>query len=173
MLSNSERASLKRQLKRTLADPRVLDAILFGSARKGKPVPGDYDVALLTSTPAFEAPETPGIHSSIVPLQDFFVNPPTIVTTLVREGYSLKHDAAFAERWRFSPRVLYTYELTRKTNSEKASIVRFLRGDFLAARGGAWIARQVFTIPLDADWEVETFFKNKGIAFTKRHILLH
>ena len=127
MLINSKIISLiSSKLKSYLKDKDILDIILFGSAIKGKAMPNDIDIAVITRKDIKISEEV--FHASILSPDDFFLNPPTLTNTLLREGYSLKHKRAFVENFKFISKVLFRYDLTGLSASNKVRIVNILRG---------------------------------------------
>src|SRR3989344_2972416 len=126
MLMKSENLlKIKNKLKKYLADKEIVDIIVFGSAIKGKVEPRDIDIAVIGNKKI----EIQGdFHVSYLKTEDFFVNQPSIVTTLLREGYSLKNKKPLSESLRFQSRALYRYELSSLSNSQKVKIVNVLRG---------------------------------------------
>jgi predicted nucleotidyltransferase len=167
---------IKNRLKALLSNKEILDIIIFGSAIKGKTEPRDIDIALITRNIKPEVLE--GFHISILSPDDFFINPPNLINTLLREGYSLKHNKNFAEVYRFSNRVLFKYELKGMKPSEKVMLVNFLRGKksekgLVKENNGEWLANQIFVIPTENEFIFEKFFLNKNVKFNKFYVLMH
>ncbi|MEM4271848.1 MAG: hypothetical protein QXD13_02065 [Candidatus Pacearchaeota archaeon] len=174
---NSEILSrAKNKLKNCLKDKRVIDVIIFGSALKGKAEPRDIDAALIIREHVDINIE--GIHISQIKPEEFFINPPSLATTLLREGYSLKKNKSLAEVLRFDSKILFSYTLKNKNSSEKVKIVNFLRGKgktpgIVEENGGEWIANQVFMLPLKSEHIIEKFLINSKVMFKKHYILIH
>ncbi|MBS3092510.1 nucleotidyltransferase domain-containing protein [Candidatus Pacearchaeota archaeon] len=167
---------IKDKLKDLLKDKEILDIILFGSAIKGKFLPNDFDIAIITDKKLNIVIES--FHISILKSRDFFINPPSLVHTLIREGYSLKHNKFLSEIYKFSNRTLFIYDLTSLNNSNKVKIVNALRGKnkekgLVEQNNGKWLANQVFTVPLEYDEFFEKFFINFKVKFNKFYILIH
>ena len=97
----------KNKLKKFIQDKEIEEVLLFGSAVKGKADPNDIDVALITKKEI--KPEIKGFHISIINPEDFYKNPPSLINTLMREGYSLKKNAPLAEKYGFINKLLFTY----------------------------------------------------------------
>ena len=168
--------SIKSKLKNILKSRDILDVILFGSSIKGKTFPKDIDIAVITNKPVLE--DIKGFHISTLKSQDFFLNPPTLVNTLLREGYSLKYEKFFAERYQFSSKVLFTYKIASLKPSQKVKVVTILRGKkkeagIVEEYHGKWLAKQVFTVPLASAYLFEQFFLNFSIPFKKYFILIY
>lgn len=176
MLMNSKLISqVKNKLKIYLKDKEILDIILFGSAIKGKESPKDIDIAIITNK---KITNISNFHISQLTPQEFFIKPPSLINTLLREGYSLKHNKYFSEQYQFSPKVLFKYELRDKNPSEKVTIVKILKGGknkdgLVQENKGEWIANQVFLSSIKSENLFEKFFINKQIKFRKFNTLIH
>ncbi|MDP3026307.1 MAG: nucleotidyltransferase domain-containing protein [Nanoarchaeota archaeon] len=169
-------SSIKNKLKICLKDREILDIVVFGSAVKGKTLPEDIDIAVITKKQT--KVDIKGFHVSILIPEDFFVNPPSIVHTLLREGYSLKNEKPFSEIYKFSNKVLFKYELTNLSPSKKVKIVNILRGKkgengLVKENFGEWLANQVFIVPVGSEHIFSQIFVNFGVKFNKFYILIH
>lgn len=173
---NSKILSLiKSRLKKQLRDKEIIDVILFGSAVKGKALPSDVDIAVVTKKD-FKL-DLQGFHISVLKPEDFF-SAPSLINTLLREGYSLKKDLSFSQIYKFSSRALFRYELVGLKPSIKVKIVNVLRGineekGLVKENGGEWLARQVFFVPVEREQVIEKFFLNFKVKFSKFFILIH
>jgi len=173
---NSKRLSLiKNKLKKYLKDKEILDIIVFGSAVKGKVAPQDIDIAVITDKQKIEIS---GFHVSILKPGEFFINPPSIIHTLLREGYSLKNKCSFSQIYKFSNKILFKYELTNLKPSLKVKIVNILRGKnkekgLVKENNGEWLANQVFIVQVENENIFEKLFLNFQIKFKKFYILMH
>ena len=175
-MNSKSLSQAKNKLKKYLLDKDILDVILFGSAVKGKSLPADIDIALITEKEV--RVHIPGFHISVLKPKDFFVKVPSIVHTLFREGYSLKNKKLFSELYKFSSKVLFKYDLVNLSPSIKVKVVNVLRGirkskGLVEENKGAWLANQVFTIPLEAEHIFEKFFLNFNVKFSKSYVLMH
>src|SRR3989338_4393219 len=174
---------IKNKLKNLFSDKKIIDIILFGSAIKGKLIPGDIDVAvILYEKPSKEFFEKinsiKGVHISAITAKEFFINSPSIIHTLVREGYSLKNKKFISENFRFSNKVMYSYVLTSLSPSNKVRLVNILRGKsgekgIVESNNGKWIANQVFISPLNSEKIFDELFDNFKVNFNKKDILIH
>lgn len=177
MQMNSKIISLvKSKLKKYLKEKEILDIILFGSAVKGKLSPDDIDIAVISEKDI--KINIAGFHISLLKSIDFFKNPPSLIHTLLREGYSLKNEKFFSEIYKFSNKVLFVYELLGLKASLKVRIVNILRGKskekgMVRENNGEWLANQVFIVPVVAENLFEKFFLNFKIKFNKFYILIH
>ncbi len=167
---------IKNKLKHLLKDKEIIDIILFGSMLKGKVSPQDTDIALITNKKTkYELKE---FHTSIISPEEFFIDPPSLATTLLREGYSIKNNQYLAESLRFKTKFLYIYKLNKLSNSKKVKIVRILRGNkkekgMVENYKGEWLSNQVFLIPPECDNTFEQFFITQEINFERKSILIH
>ena len=179
MQMNSEIKLIKDKLKNIIGRREILDVILFGSVIKGKALPRDVDIAVIT-----EEDYEPGIfniegfHFSFLKPIDFFKKRITLLSTIFREGYSLKFDKSFSELYGFRNRVLFRYELSRLTNSKKVKVVNILRGKkgdkgLVVENGGEWLSNQVFFIPMYKEHIFDKFFINFAVKFKKYYVLMH
>ena len=167
-------SEIKKELKIYLKDKRVYDVVLFGSFVKGKLTPGDIDVAVISDE---ELDEIRGFHISFFKTQDFFTNIPSLVNTLFREGFSLKHNKSFSEVYGFRNKCMFVYDLTSLNSSNKVRVVNFLRGKgdkgLVVGEGGEWVVNGVFICPVNKDYLFEQFFLNHKIKFKKSYLLIH
>ncbi len=166
---------IKNKLKKYLKNKKILDIIVFGSFVKGKEVPNDIDIAVI-SDEKFEI-NIPNFHVVFLKCSDFFNNPPTLINTLFREGYSLKNNKYFSEIYGFSSRVLYKYELRNLSASNKVKIVNLLRGKkekgLVKENKGEWLANQIFVVPVENESIFERLFINFKIKYSKFYLLMH
>ncbi len=164
---------IKNKLKKQLADRNVIDIIVFGSFAKGKAAPNDIDIAVITAKEG--RINIPGFHVSVLKPEDFFMHPPSIVNTLLREGYSLRNNKLVAEIYRFSAKALFSYELSGLKPSVKVMAVNLLRGKkgMVEKEGGEWLANGVFLLPTAQDSMFERFFISRGIKYRKHYVLIH
>src|SRR3989344_6564248 len=118
MRMNSKNLSeIKNKLKSILKDKRVIDVVVFGSAVKGKIIPRDIDIAVISDEIFRE--DISGFHVSSIKPRDFFHNPPTIATTLLKEGYSLKENKPLSEILRYKSKILIIYNISKLNGNEK------------------------------------------------------
>lgn len=166
----------KHKLSKLLKDKEILDIIVFGSAIKGKASPNDIDIAII-SDKSF-SPGIEGYHVSQISPREFFLSHPTLASTLLKEGYSLKHNCFLSEKLRFKPRILFSYSLSDLSASKKVQFVNILRGKsgtkgLIEESKGEWLANQVFVLPIENDYLFEKLFQNFNIKYKKSYILMH
>lgn len=167
---------IKNKLKKYLKDKEILDIIVFGSFIKGKADAKDIDIAIITEKNL--SLNLNGFHVSIIKPKEFFVNPPSLINTLLREGFSLKNNKSFSQLYEFSNKVLFTYRLENLNASEKVKVVSILRGKngkkgLVEQENGNWLANQVFFMPVEKEHIFSQFFFNFKVKFTKSYILMH
>lgn len=166
----------KNRLEKYLKEKDILDIIVFGSSVKGKASPEDIDIAVISDKEISLSIQD--FHVSILKPRDFFVNPPAIINTLLREGYSLKNNKPFSEIYKFSSKCLFSYSLSGANPSLKVKIVNILRGKngssgLVNENGGEWLANQVFLVQVGKENIFEKIFLNFKIKFKKSYILIH
>ena len=167
---------IKNKLGKYLKDKDILDVILFGSVIKGKSSPSDIDIAMITQKEI--KADISGFHISVLKPEDFFVSPSSLVNTLLREGFSIKSERFFSEKYKFLNRVMFVYELKDLNPSIKVKIVNILRGkkntmSLVKERGGRWVANRVFVVPINEEHIFERIFLNFKVKFNKFYILIH
>lgn len=168
--------SIKSKLKKYLKDKEIYDIILFGSFVKGKEDYSDIDLAFVARKDIEFDNE--GFHVAVLKPEDFFGKPPSLVNTLLREGYSLKNNRLFAESFNFSPNVLFNYNLSSLSPSLKVKVVNALRGrkderGLVLENKGEWVSNNVFVVGVNNESLFEKFFLNFKIKFQKRYVLMH
>ncbi|MDI6736931.1 MAG: nucleotidyltransferase domain-containing protein [Nanoarchaeota archaeon] len=167
---------IRNKLKNVLKDKDVYDIILFGSFAKGKAEPNDIDIAVISGKDTKYS--IGGFHISRLKPEDFVLNPPSLVNTLLREGYSLKKNRPFCEDYRFIAKAMFAYELKGMAPSAKVMAVNALRGKagekgLVEQKGGYWLANQVFAVPVSEENIFERLLLNMGVKFKKMFVLIH
>lgn len=176
MLEKSKNLSqIKKELKKYIEDKNVLDVILFGSFVKGKQNPSDIDIAIISEQEPIDLED---YHVSFIKPQEFFRKIPSLITTLFKEGYSLKTDQYFSEKYGFRNKTMFSYELSGISDSSKVKIVNFLRGakkskGIVEENGGEWLTSGVFFCQISNDYLFEQYFLNNKIKFKKYNLLIH
>lgn len=184
MQTNLNIQQIINKLKFLIKNNEIIDIILFGSFIKGKINYKDIDICIIFKekidldlienlNKKFE-----NMHFSTLILNNLLINPPTLVNTLLREGYSLKNKKYLAELFSFTPKILFKYDLISLNSSKKVRVVNILRGTkkekgLVEKNKGEWMANQVFTIPIDIDNLFEEFFDNFNVKFKKYYLLMH
>ena len=161
---------IKNNLKEYLNNKDIIDIVLFGSSVKGKEMPKDVDIAVISKKEI--GINIKGFHISLLKPEDFVGNPPSIINTLLREGYSLKKNCPFSMIYKFSNKILFKYELVSFNPSIKVKIVNILRGKnkgkgMVVENNGEWLSNQVFFVPIEKENLFERFFINFKIKYKK------
>jgi len=151
---NSENLlKIKSELKNLIKEKNILDIIIFGSAAKGKLNPNDIDIAVISDNKNIKTELNKKFHISIISIKDFFIKPIPLINTLLREGFSIKHNKPFSEIFNFENRTLFTYNLKKLSNSNKVKLVNILHGrnnkGLVENYNGKWLANQVFIAPVE------------------------
>ncbi len=167
---------IKNKLKKYLKDKEILDIILFGSFVKGKEDFQDIDIAVISDKKI--KIDIPKFHVAFLSVKDFFINPPALINTLLREGYSIKNNKPFSGIYNFKSRVLFNYDLSLLTPSLKVKVVNALRGKkqekgLVLENKGEWMANNVFLSPIENSFVFEKLFMNFKIKFKKKVLLIN
>ncbi len=162
-----------KKLKPLLKNKEVIDLIIFGSTAKGKTRPGDLDLAIVAAPDidklAFRAKVaarfSTSVHVQFMSLNDY---DSFFLVTLIREGYSVKHDSYLSDLYKLKPMVLFKYDLRRLTASHK---VLFSRG-LSKFKGIEKIANRVVLVPTSMSGEFESFLRHWKIDLDSREYSL-
>ena len=174
---NSKIISLvKKTFSKELKNKEIIDIIIFGSSTKGKASPEDIDIAVIAEKNFDKKIE--GFHISVLKPKDFVTDQPSLINTLLREGYSIRHNKRFAELYRFTSKVMFLYDLSLFKNTEKVKIVSVLRGKnkqkgFVEQNNGEWLGNGIFSVDPDISALFEKMFINFKMPYKKRYILMH
>lgn len=177
---------LRRFLIPRIKRPDIVDAILFGSAVKGKILPRDLDVCLIFKdkvplTFVDQLAKDAGgkdfnLHISTLTINNFFTKPHPLIKTLLNEGVSIATNKKLSENFNLTSYALYSYTLRGLKPSNKVSFVYVLKGrgkekGFVEGLDGEWINDGCFIIPIEKDNEILSVMKKWGINY-KRKVLL-
>lgn len=144
----------------------IIDIILFGSFVKGKGNASDIDIALLSETSLdrikvrkdLEAVLQKKIDVQILTLHDY--SKPLWIS-LIREGFSVKHDVFLHQLYKIEPLVLYKYSLKELTVSKKVMFERALKN----FAGIQRISNRVVLVPIPKSEEFNDLLKQWKIDF--------
>jgi len=166
---------VKKKLRPYLTNPKVFDVVLFGSFVKGKSNPFDIDVVVIADC---ELEEIEGFHISFLSPTDFFKNIPSLVSTIFKEGFSLKHEKYFSAVYGFENKCMFIYELSGLSSSKKVQVVNFLRGNkqqkgLVEDKRGEWLSQGCFSCAIEYDYLFDQFFINQKVKFKKYYLLMH
>jgi len=169
-------SKISEDFKSLIKNKGILDVIIFGSYIKGKVIPEDIDIVIITSE-RIEF-EKEGYHISLLSFEDIFSKHHTLFNTLLREGYSLKYNKNFSELYSFKNKSLFNYGLSGLTNSNKVKVVNLLRGNrnqegYIKEKKCEWVANNVFICPIESDNFFDKLFLNFNIKYTKKYLLIH
>ena len=99
-MNSKNLSKIKNKLK-SLIKNDILDIIIFGSAVKGKLNPNDIDIAMISNKKDIETKLNEKFHISMITFEDFFTKPIPLINTLLREGFSVKHNKPLSETFNF------------------------------------------------------------------------
>lgn len=184
MLKNlKEFSKLKTDWKKNWKN-EIVDIVLFGSVMRGKEAPNDIDICLIFRDKVDlkilkEVNDLLGekYHVSSLTVDNFFTNYHSIAKTLLFEGKSIITDKKLIESYSMDASVLYSYDLSKETSSNKVRFVYLLRGrnDSLGlVKGwkGEFISNSSFIVPLESDHEVREVFDKWKVKYKRKKILL-
>lgn len=157
--------ALAQRLKKTLRKHKeIIDFVLFGSTVKGKINASDLDIAVISKemiergTVKTELEQTlrKKVDLQIVTINDY---DKFIWITLLREGYSVKHQQYIYERQGIKPVVLYKYSLKPLGASKKVMFERALKNFKSVER----LSNRVIIVPIRISGEFSDFLKHWDI----------
>jgi len=159
-----------KKLKRLL-NKDIIDIIMFGSFVKGKIKPNDIDIAIISNEYKKEKKENiqkiiPNSDVQFVRLADY---DKYIWLTLIKEGFSVKHNKYLHEIFRIDPVVLYKYSLKDLTNSKKVMFERALKN----FKNIEKLSNRVVLVPVSTSSEFEDLLRywNIDIDSKEYHLL--
>ncbi len=164
---------IAQKLRPLLKDKDIIDVVVFGSTAKGKIRPADVDLAIFAEgdvdklrlrkrvSTLFSKP----IHLQFVSLRDY---DSIFLVTLIREGYSVKHNSYLSELYKLRPVVLYKYDLRRLTPSQKVLFSRGLKNFKTIEK----IANRMVLVPTSISDEFESFLRHWKIDLDAREYSL-
>ena len=168
---------LKEELRLFLRSSKdVFDIILFGSCVKGKRIPEDIDIAMISKTreskPLLELKHRlkrfkKRFHLELVPLDEIYKNP--LWTQLTLEGYSLKEGRHLKDLLGMKPMKLYRYNLTSFPKSEKVQFHRGLNRALEISKGKR-LGPGVILVPFKMTAYVEEFFDRWKLKYKVEEI---
>ncbi len=161
---------LAKKLKKLLPQKNIEDIIIFGSSVKGNRKVHDLDIALIAKQQGVE--KTPfrkeieeisrmKVHLQEVSIKDY---DSFILITLLREGFSVKHEKYLHEVLRIKPVVLYTYELKPLNPSKKVMFERALK----MVQGITRLSNRVVLVPIEHSGAFSDLLKYWNIDFESR-----
>ncbi len=161
--------SLVKKLKKVLEKNKkeVIDILLFGSVVKGRLSPGDIDLAVLEQgvhRSTFKKEVLSSIPSADIQYLTLQNYTSSLWLTLLREGYSVKHQKYLYEIYHVQPSVLYTYSLQALTASEKVMFARAIK----TFKGIERLSNHVVLVPLSISSDFADFLRKWNIDIDTR-----
>ncbi len=141
--------TLVKRLKKFVRKKEIIDLVIFGSYAKGKKEASEIDIAVIYEEPfdksAFKREIIAIIPKKIdiqyITAKDY--DKPLWIT-VIREGFSIKHNAYLHEVYRMKPLVVYKYSLKSLTPSKKVMFERALKNFGHAER----VSNQIVFVPV-------------------------
>ncbi len=136
----------------------VVDILLFGSYVKGRLSPKDIDLAVLENgvdRSSFKKRILEFISHADVQFLSFKDYDRSLWLTLLREGYSVKHQKYLYELYRVQPSVLYSYSLQSLTASQKVMFARAIKN----IKGIERLSNHVVLVPMSSSSEFADFLR--------------
>lgn len=131
-----------KKIKKWAARQKVLDAVLFGSAMRGKAAPRDLDLCILIedkdeeksidladSLGSFLEKLSLKPHISVI-TSSAATSGNTLIKTLLNEGYSVTKNKSFSSIFGFESKSLFVYTLKKFTSSKRVQFHYMLRGRY-------------------------------------------
>ena len=151
--------TLVKKLRKLLSDS-VVDIIIIGSYVKGRGRPTDIDIVVLSQY-SKELKDTikettNDSHIQFVSIKDYYKS---IWLTILREGFSIRHNKRLAEMMGIKPVILFKYSLKTLTNSKKVMFERAIKNFENLEK----LSNRVILVPIEQSADFEDFLKNWNI----------
>ncbi|MBI5390356.1 nucleotidyltransferase domain-containing protein [Candidatus Woesearchaeota archaeon] len=164
---------LVKALKPFLKDKEIVDIIIFGSQVKGSTVVNDIDLMILSQhkekktawKESLQKVLKKKVDVQIVSIEDYAS---FIWVTMIKEGYSVKHNMYLFERHHVQPVVLYTYALKTLTPSRKVMFQRALS----QFHGIKRLSNRVILVPIQESGSFSSFLRHWEIDLDAREYAL-
>ncbi|MFH1438961.1 MAG: nucleotidyltransferase domain-containing protein [Candidatus Woesearchaeota archaeon] len=161
---------LVKKLKKLLGSEKIIDIIIFGSNAKGKLKPKDIDLALIsekeilinTIKDKIKKLTEKEIDIQIITLKDY---DKFMWITLIREGFSVKHNKYLHEIYKIKPVVLFKYSLKQLTQSKKVMFERAIKNMRYISK----LSNRVVLIPIESSEEFKDFLETWDMEFETEH----
>jgi len=155
---------LAKKLRKLLVNKDIIDIVIFGSKAKGAIAPTDLDIAVITDTEVDKKKLKDSLKKEVRKEIDLQVLSAKdydkfIWITIMREGYSVKHNSYLSEVIGISPIVLYKYSLKSLTLSKKVMFERAIKN----FKNIKKLSNRVVLVPTKDSGEFSDFLKNWGI----------
>lgn len=153
---------LARKLQKLLKkNKEIIDLVIFGSLVKGSSKPSDLDIAIIVNDEKINRlsvkKEIEAITRLRVDLQWITIQhyETKLWITLIREGFSVKHQKFLFEHYGIRPVSLYKYTLKQLTPSKKVMFERALRN----FKGIERLSNRVILVPTKISAEFSNFLR--------------
>ncbi|MCF7861672.1 nucleotidyltransferase domain-containing protein [Candidatus Woesearchaeota archaeon] len=141
---------------RKLLSKEILDIVIFGSLPKGKLYPDDIDIAVITDSPGDVKEKIKTIEGKadiqIVGLAKYSS---FLMVTILREGYSTKHNEYLHKILGLKPCVLYKYSLKELSNVKKVMFDRAIKNFDNITK----LSNRVVLVPVEISNEFSDFLR--------------
>jgi len=152
---------LAKKLKKLL-NKEIIDLVVFGSFAKNKINPNDIDIAAIVKERSDvkdlkkRLDEIGKIHLQIVTPGDY---DKFIWITLIKEGYSIRHNKYLYEIYNIKPTVLFKYNLKKLTPSNKVMFERAIKN----FKNIQKLSNRVVLVPIESSDEFRSFLRRWNI----------
>lgn len=155
---------LAKKLKSLLKNKKIIDLVIFGSVAKNKIRANDVDIAaiLKESIDKNILKEKIGqlinkeIHLQLININDY---DKFLWITLIKEGYSIKHNKYLFEVYKIKPVVLFKYSLKQLPVSKKVMFERAIKN----FKNIEKLSNRVVLVPINLSGEFSDFLRNWNI----------
>ena len=155
---------LAKKLKKLLRNKGIIDIIIFGSYSKGRINSNDIDLIILSEKKSFEIKKQIDVllnkktDIQFLSLKDF---DKFIWLTMIKEGFSVKHNKYLHDIYKIKPKILYKYSLKELTNSKKVMFERAIKNFENIEK----LSNRVILVPIEQSSEFDDFLRQWGIDY--------
>jgi predicted nucleotidyltransferase len=177
--------SLMNKIKKWIVKENIIDAVLFGSAVKGKDNPTDIDICLIVPeekeslelVEKFKKVASDSFHVSMISGKDFINGNNTLVKTLISEGISVLKNAPLADVFSFENKTLFMYSLKGFKPTDRVKFHYALRGrrgttGLIEDVGAELLSDGILSVPSAKEKIVTDVFKLWNVKFRAKHVLI-
>ncbi len=179
-MTSLRKRRLEKKLKNYLHEPLIADIFLYGSSFKDKLSYNDIDVCVLLRAKEYEKAENilfkikkelsvERLHLEPLYVEELFKE--SIFSSLLHEGFSIRHGRKIGEMVGYKAYWLFTYTLPNLNNVQKVRFSQALYGrkghGLLQENGGKVLGKGAFLAPVEKEHlfrEMLTEFKAKYTA---------
>ena len=178
---------LKRWLKPARQDKTIFDIVIYGSAVKGKRIPGDIDIAVVfrEGTLKERLDKIQGIKKNIpfpkidlkgILWEELFQESFFARAGIFLDGISLFDSKPFSRKIGFHGFALFTYSLKDKSHAQKVKFNYVLSGrtgaGMIKVLEGTHLAPGVVQIPIKHAMEFEEVLNKHHVVYKRENILV-